>query len=88
MVKKYYGGFFWVAAVFVRGAIFLWAGKAFQNLKPTTKPVPEVDASGVDHKVWDYLLKENVASGLVDYDTMKKGLLVPRVRATTWIMRP
>lgn len=71
---KYYGGFFWVAAVSFVVPLFVgW--KAFQNLKPTTKPVPQVDASGVDHNVWDYLLKANVASGLVDYDSMKKDYL-------------
>lgn len=71
---KYYGGFFWVAAIsFVVPFFVGW--KAFQNLKPTTKPVPQVDASGVDHNLWDYLLKANVASGLVDYDSMKKDYL-------------
>ena len=49
--------------------------KAFDNLKPTTKPTPQVDASGVDHGVWDYLLKSYVSSGLVDYTAMKKDYL-------------
>ena len=49
--------------------------KAFQNLKPTTKPTPQVDASGVDHAVWDYLLKSYVSNGLVDYNGMKKDYL-------------
>ena len=72
--SKYYGGFFWVAVVSFIVPIFVgW--KAFENLKPTTKPTPVVDASGVDNGVWDYLLKSYVTNGLVDYDGMKKDYL-------------
>ncbi len=72
--KDYYGGFFWVAAVSFLVPLFVgW--KAFQNVQPTTKPVPQVDASGVDNMVWDYLLKTYVSAGLVDYDGMKKDYL-------------
>ena len=72
--KQYYGGYFWIALVSFIVPIFVgW--KAFDNLKPTTKPTPQADASGVDHKVWDYLLKTYVTSGLVDYDGMKKDYL-------------
>jgi len=72
--SNYYGGFFWVAVVSFMVPFFVgW--KAFENLKPTTKPTPVVDASGVDHGVWDYLLKSYVANGLVDYDGMKKDYL-------------
>ena len=72
--SNYYGGFFWVALVSFIVPLFVgW--KAFQNLQPTTKPVPVVDASGVDHAVWDYLLKSYVSSGLVDYKGMKKDFL-------------
>jgi hypothetical protein len=72
--EKYYGGLFWVAVVSFTVPLFVgW--KAFQDIKPTTKPAPQVDASGVDHVVWDYLLKSYVASGLVDYDGMKKDYL-------------
>ena len=71
---NYYGGYFWVAVVSFMVPLFVgW--KAFENLKPTTKPTPAVDASGVDHGVWDYLLKSYVTSGLVDYDGMKKDYL-------------
>ena len=76
MTKKeqYFGGFFWIAIVSFIVPIFVgW--KAFDNIKPTTKPTPKVDASGVDTAVWDYLLKSYVASGLVDYDGMKKDYL-------------
>ena len=72
--KSYYGGYFWIAMVSFLVPLFVgW--KAFENLKPTTKPVPAPDASGVDHAVWDYLLKAYVADGLVDYDGMKKDYL-------------
>ena len=72
--NQYYGGYFWIALVSFIVPIFVgW--KAFENVKPTTKPTPQVDASGVDHGVWDYLLKSYVASGLVDYDGMRKDYL-------------
>ena len=71
---KYYGGFFWVAAVSFIVPLFVgW--QAFQNVQPATKPTPSLDKSGVDHNVWDYLLKNYVANGLVDYDGMKKDYL-------------
>lgn len=72
--SNYYGGFFWVAAISFIVPLFV-GFKAFENLKPTTKPTPVVDASGVDHGVWDYLLKSYVSNGLVDYDGMKKDYL-------------
>jgi hypothetical protein len=72
--SNYYGGYFWVALISFTVPLFV-GYKAFQNLKPTTKPTPQVDASGVDHSVWDYLLKSYVSSGLVDYDGMKKDYL-------------
>ena len=72
--SNYYGGFFWVALVSFIVPLFV-GYKAFENLKPTTKPTPQVDASGVDHDVWDYLLKSYVSGGLVDYDAMKKDYL-------------
>ncbi len=72
--SNYYGGFFWVALVSFIVPLFVgW--KAFDNLKPTTKPTPQLDASGVDHGVWDYLLKSYVSNGLVDYTGMKKDYL-------------
>jgi len=76
MSKKtdYFGGFFWVAVVSFIVPFFVgW--KAFQNLQPYEKPTPVVDASGVDHKLWDYLLKSYVSDGLVDYNGMKKDYL-------------
>lgn len=72
--SKYYGGFFWVAVVSFIVPIFVgW--KAFQNVRPTTKPIAQLDESGVDNAEWDYLLKSYVSSGLVDYPAMKKDYL-------------
>ena len=72
--SDYYKGYFWIALVSF--AVPLFVGyRAFENLKPTTKPTPVVDASGVDHGIWDYLLKSYVAGGLVDYEGMKKDYL-------------
>ena len=71
---KYYGGFFWVAAVSFIVPLFVgW--HAFQNLQPATKPPLSLDKSGVDHNAWNYLLNNYVANGLVDYDGMKKDYL-------------
>lgn len=72
-IKKasYYGPFFWVAAVsFVVPLVV--AAKAFQEVRVTTKPTPHPDASGVDHALWDYLLKAYVENGQVDYDGMAR----------------
>ena len=71
---KYYGGFFWVAAVSFIVPLFVgW--QAFQNLQPASKPTASLDKSGVDHNAWNYLLNNYVANGLVDYDGMKKDYL-------------
>ncbi len=72
--KSYYGPFFWLAVVSFIVPLFV-AHAAFQNGYPTTKPVPQVDASGVDHALWDYLLKTYVENGLVDYDGMGRDYL-------------
>ena len=72
--SNYYGGFFWVAIVSFIVPLFVgW--KAFENLQPTTKPTPQVDASGVDNNVWDYLLKSYVSNGKVNYQGIKKDYL-------------
>ena len=72
--SNYYSGYFWIAMVSFLVPLFVgW--KAFDNLQPTTKPTPQLDASGVDHAVWDYLLKSYISAGLVDYDGIKKDFL-------------
>ena len=73
-IATYYAGFFGVALVSFIVPLFV-GYKAFENLQPTNKPAPNPDVSGVDHGVWDYLLKANVAGGLVDYKGMKQDWL-------------
>ena len=68
---KYYGGFFWLAAISFIVPLFV-GFNAFKAAAPTSKPVPNPDVSGVDHAVWDYLLKAYVSEGLIDYDGMKR----------------
>jgi len=72
--RSYYGPFFWIALISFIVPLVV-AGKAFHELKPTTKPAPHPDASGVDHALWDYLLKSYVADGLVDYDGLRRDYL-------------
>ena len=72
--KSYYGGYFWVAALSFIVPIFV-AYAAFEKLTPTTKPSPQPDVSGVDHNLWDYLLRTYVENGLVDYNGMSKDYL-------------
>ena len=68
---SYYGPFFWIAAVsFVVPLVV--AARAFQEVVLTSKPTPHPDASGVDHVLWDYLLKTHVDGGLVDYDGLAR----------------
>jgi hypothetical protein len=67
--KSYYGPFFWVAVISFIVPFFV-AARAFDTIGPTTKPKPIPDASGVDHALWDYLLKAYVENGLIDYDAM------------------
>ena len=71
---SYYGGYFWVATISFIVPLFV-AAKAFHEVPLTTRPEPHPDASGVDHTVWDYLLKTYVDRGLVDYDGMKRDYL-------------
>ncbi|WP_442508032.1 DUF547 domain-containing protein [Novipirellula sp. SH528] len=70
-VTSYYGPFFWVALISFFVPVVV-AGKAFQQVQLTTKPTPHPDASGVDHAIWDYLLKTYVENGLVDYDAIAR----------------
>ncbi|MCC6145597.1 MAG: DUF547 domain-containing protein [Candidatus Hydrogenedentes bacterium] len=69
--KSYYGPFFWIAAVSFIVPLFV-AGRAFDHIGAVVGPTPVPDASGVDHALWDYVLKEYVANGLVDYDGIAK----------------
>jgi hypothetical protein len=72
--QSYYGGYFWVAMISFIVPLFV-AYAAFSKLTPTTKPTPTPDASGVDHNLWDYLLRTYVENGLVDYEGLSKDYL-------------
>ena len=72
--QSYYGGFYWLAITSFIVPLFV-AYAAFDKLSPSTKPTSNPDASGVDHNLWDYLLRTYVESGLVDYDGMSKDYL-------------
>jgi Protein of unknown function, DUF547 len=71
---SYYGAFFWLATVSFIVPLFVGV-KAFQAVPVTSKPESHPDASGVDHNLWDYLLKSYVDNGLVDYDGMARDYL-------------
>jgi hypothetical protein len=71
---NYYGPFFWITLVSFAVPVVV-AAKAFQEVRLTSRPAPQPDASGVDHKIWDYLLKSYVDEGLVDYDAMSRDYL-------------
>lgn len=68
---RYYGAIFWLSLVTFAVPLVV-AFKAFDAVRPTTKPTPNPDASGVDHALWDYLLKAHVENGQVDYDGMAR----------------
>ncbi len=72
--KEYYGGFFWLAAVSLIVPLFV-GYKAFDKVRPTVRPKLNPDVSGVSNGVWDYLLKQYVENGLVDYKGLKKDYL-------------
>jgi hypothetical protein len=61
--RKYYGVFFWFALSAFVVPVFI-AAWGFQAYK---RPKPQPEASGVDHAVWDFLLKTYVRDGLADY---------------------
>ena len=70
--KSYYGPFFWLTVVSFAVPVVV-AVKGFEaSRRPYTKPEPKPDACGVDHRLWDYLLKMYVENGLVDYQGIKR----------------
>ena len=74
--RTYYGPFFWLAVVSFPVPIMV-AVKAFDAAsRPYTKPEPKPNASGVDNRLWDYLLKMYVKDGLVDYKGMGRDHLL------------
>jgi hypothetical protein len=73
--STYYGPFFWIAAISFIVPLVV-AARAFREVPLATKPTPHPNAAGVDHALWDDLLKTYVASGLVDYDGMGRDYLL------------
>jgi hypothetical protein len=73
--RSYYGPYFWLGlSAFVLPLVV--AIGAFRSMsEPYTKPEPDPGPSGVDHAVWDYLLKMYVADSLVDYGGMERDYL-------------
>lgn len=70
--KEYSGPLLWLAlASFVMPvAVAVWA---FSNLpKPFTYPEIKPDVSGVDQQLWNQLLQNYVADGLIDYDGLRR----------------
>ncbi|MBI2425674.1 MAG: DUF547 domain-containing protein [Candidatus Hydrogenedentes bacterium] len=72
--QNYYGAFFWLSLIAFIVPLVV-AVQAFRVALPATKPTPAPDASGVDHALWDYLLKAYVANGLIDYEGMARDYL-------------
>lgn len=73
--KSYYGPFFWLSLAAFIAPVFVGV-QAFQAApKPYTQPAPRPDSAGVDHGLWDYLLKTYVENGLIDYDGFKRNHL-------------
>lgn len=69
--NSYYGIFFWLSLITFVVPFFV-AYRAFDQLRPTDKPVASPDASGVDHRLWDYLLRSYVENGRIDYQAMNR----------------
>ncbi len=72
--SSYYGPFFWLAVVSFLVPLVV-AARAFYEVRLATRPTPAPDASGVDHALWDDLLKTYVENGLVDYDGLSRDYL-------------
>ncbi|MHC4780485.1 MAG: DUF547 domain-containing protein, partial [Planctomycetota bacterium] len=62
--KSYFGPLFWLGAVALLVPVFV-AFKAFEDVSKPYEVNP--DLSGVDHGLWDQLLKKYVRGGLVNY---------------------
>jgi hypothetical protein len=70
--KDYSGTFLWLAlaSFLMPVAVALWAFKAVPQ--PFTYPEIKPDVSGVDQGLWDQLLRNYVASGLIDYEGLRR----------------
>ncbi len=70
--KEYSGPYLWLAlASFLMPVGVAWW--AFQTVpRPFTYPEIVLDAAGMDHQLWDHLLRNYVADGLIDYDGLRR----------------
>ena len=70
--KEYSGAFLWLATAsfLMPFAVAAWAFT--QVPRPYTYPEPQLDASGVDQRLWNHLLQNYVADGLVDYRGLRR----------------
>jgi hypothetical protein len=73
--SKYYGPFFWLSLLAFCVPVLVGVYALQAAPKPYSRPEPKPDASGVDHGLWDYLLKAYVEHGLVDYDGLARNHL-------------
>lgn len=70
--NEYSGPFLWLAtfSFVIPFAVAAWA---FTNIpKPYTYPPIEVDESDVDQNLWNHLLQNYVADGLIDYRGLRR----------------
>jgi uncharacterized protein DUF547 len=72
--SSYHGPFYWLATLSFLVPLVV-AFSAFRAIPWSTKPTPCPDASGVDHALWDDLLKTYVENGLFDYGGLKRDYL-------------
>ena len=61
-------------ASFFAIALLLTSIPLFVGWKAPASPVPQQDASGVDHSVWNSLLQTYVSNGLVNLTAFNKTL--------------
>lgn len=70
--RSYYGAFFWLALAAFVAPVFV-AFYAFEAAPgPYSRPDPAPNEAGIDHGIWDYLLKTYVRDGLVDYGGIER----------------
>ena len=70
--QEYSGAYLWLAlfSFLMPVGVGLWAFKSIP--RPFTYAEIKTDAAGVDHELWNQLLQNYVADGLVDYDGLKR----------------
>lgn len=69
--ETYYGGYFWLTLVSFLVPLVV-AYSLYDSMNTQEQYLVSTDASGVDHGIWDLLLKRYVADGKVDYAGMSQ----------------